>query len=1275
MGAVYRALDRESGATIALKILSGGAAAQASRFLREARVLAELHHPSIVRYVAHGTAASGEAYLAMEWLEGEDLAARLVRGGRLPFRDCIRLAITLTEALAAAHERGVVHRDIKPSNVFLGNGDVGNAKLLDFGIARLETSMSLRYTRTGTALGTPGYMAPEQARGDRDIDARADIFSLGAVLFECATGVAAFAGEHVMAILAKILLDDVPRASEQAPDIPLALDVLLARMMAREAEERPKSALALREELLALDASPTPSLTPSAGVRRTLTTSEQRVTSIVLIGGLARTNEVHATTRIASAPEDDASASDGLTAKAAPTAAVRDVAAHYDGEVYALVGGALVVRIGGASDEEALRAARCALALREVVANAPMALATARGDVTAPMRAAIDRAARLVEVARDDPERGVRVDAVTAGLIEARFEIRRDSSAWVLAGERALASSTRVLLGRPTSCVGRTRELGVLEATWAECVEEQVARAVLVTAAPGVGKSRLRYELVRRISASTVDAKVWIARGDPTSAGSPLAMIAQAAKQGLSLSDAEPLGARHDVIRDRMARYRSHEDAARMAEFVGELVGVPFAHHASVQLRAARADPVLMGDQIRRAVEEWIACECEEAPLLLVLEDLHWGDLPSIRLVDALLRSQRERPLMVLALARPDIHSIFPRLWAEHALLDISLSTLTRKASESLVREALGEHAEPTMVARIVERADGNVFFLEELIRTVADSGSDELPETILAVMQERFARMPPESRRVLRAASVFGEYFTRGGLEALCGGDRTRQWLEQLVERELVTPRSSGRDPEYVFRHALVRDAAYAMLTDDDRATGHRLAAQWLENAGEQDADVLAAHLTRGGQPDLAMEKYLLAAMAAFKANDLDGALARCDAAAACLPGSSNAALSALRGAIHRWRGEFAESAEHARAAFEELPLGAVASFEAAADLVTASGKLGRRDRLIAVAERILETVAEPGALGKKAVALSEAAMQLYFAGDYTRADAMIAAVRVLEREDALQDPGVRAVCERSWAYQVYFQGDLGAALAGIHAAARSFQEAGDLRNACVQHAAMGYAAMALGLNEDAQRALRDALRAAERMALPSVAANAMQNLGMVLARLGAFREALEIEDRSIAAFEHQGDRRMAASSRVYRADILSMCARLPDAEQEARRALVASEASPPVRIHALATLARVLLLRGKTDEGRARAEEAAELLDSLSGIGEGETLVSVVLADARIESGDVAGARSVLEKGRAELEARAAKISDESQRRSFLRDVPENAWLLARAREVFAS
>jgi serine/threonine protein kinase/tetratricopeptide (TPR) repeat protein len=248
MGAVYRAIDRTNNETVALKALHDPGGTHVERFLREAKVLAELHHPNIVRYIDHGRNKNGELYMAMEWVAGESLSQRIARQP-LSVREGVMVVSQVAKALASAHGQGIVHRDIKPSNLFV-LFDSLTIKVLDFGIARL--SQAARLTGNGMMLGTPGYMAPEQARGAASVDARADVFSLGCVLFKCLTGRPPFMSEDVRTVLAQVLFDPAPPVSSLRPEVTPALDALVARMLSKKPADRPADGAAVAAELEAL---------------------------------------------------------------------------------------------------------------------------------------------------------------------------------------------------------------------------------------------------------------------------------------------------------------------------------------------------------------------------------------------------------------------------------------------------------------------------------------------------------------------------------------------------------------------------------------------------------------------------------------------------------------------------------------------------------------------------------------------------------------------------------------------------------------------------------------------------------------------------------------------------------------------------------------------------------------------------------------------------------------------------------------------------------------
>jgi eukaryotic-like serine/threonine-protein kinase len=919
MAEVYRALDRHTGDVVALKVLSGRVH-DAERFMREARVLAELHHPRIVRYVAHGEAPGGQIYLAMEWLSGEDLADRLARAP-LTTLESVELVARVAEALAVAHARGIVHRDIKPGNLFLPKGDIGGVKILDFGIAWLGQTSRV-HTHTGWFVGTPGYMAPEQARGERDLDARVDVFALGCVLFECLTGRRAFAGDHGMAVLAKVLLDDAPRPSDLREQVDEDLDRLVARMLAKDRVLRPADGAqvaaaldAMRGPLSSLRGRP-----PIGSSRfRALTTGEQRLVSVVLAEA-ALTPDPSAPT-LASAPNlEEAAARQAASPKqGAPSwEEFRATVGLFGGRIEMLAGGSLVVELAGSghATDRAAHAARCALLLRRDLPGARMALATGRGVLSGrqPYGEVIDRAVTLLESVPpegrpEDPGKlPVRIDDVTAGLLDLRFDVAADDAGFALVGEREVVEQTRTLLGKPTPCVGRDRELAALLGFYEECVSEPVARAVVVVGPAGVGKSRVRHELLRRIRQEGHAVEILMARGDPMRKGSPFGMIAPAIRRAAGILEGEPLVARRRKLRARVARHVREEHRARVTEFLGELVGADFSDVGSPELRSARSDPVLMGEQMRRAWEAFLEAEASVQPVVVVLEDLHWGDLPSVKFIDAALRTLAERPLMVLAFARPEVHELFPGLWAARGAHEVRLGELTRKSSEKLVRAVLGDGASDDLVHSLALRSEGNPFYLEELIRAVALGSGGALPETVLVSVQARLERLEPDARQVLRAASVFGDTFWTGGLTALLGGAkkaaRLVEWLAQLVDAEVVLRRGQGKFPgeqEYQFRHPLVREAAYATLTDADRVLGHRLAGGWLEAAGEEDAMLLGEHFERGSEPARAVGCYVRAAEQALEGGDLGAAVARAERGIAC--GATGEALTRLTGLLERAR------------------------------------------------------------------------------------------------------------------------------------------------------------------------------------------------------------------------------------------------------------------------------------------------------------------------------------------------------------------------------------
>ncbi len=1282
MGTVYQARDLHTGATVALKLLRDHSRRAHDRFVREARAIAQIAHDGIVRYIAHGMDGEQTVYLAMEWIDGGDLASRLDQGCPMTVREALKLARRVAEALGAAHAGGVVHRDVKPANILLPGGRLEDARLVDFGIARISEG-TRALTRTGTFMGTPGYMSIEQARGDRDVDARADVFAVGCVLFECLTGRPAFSGETPLALLAKILVDDPMRVSELVA-VPKAVDDLVVAALSKNRDDRPRDGNALAEALGGLLALVERNTTADDPPRRTvppgaITTGEMRLLSVVLampIGGATSTTQPAglAPTMLTLATSDD-------------DRALRTMVTSFGAQFERLADSSIIVTLHstGAATDQAARAARCALALRAALPACTMALATGRGRLAErwPVGDAIDKAAALVRAGRSASLEGgpgrtaVRVDDVTAGLLDVRFDLTGDAYGLLLGGEVESVDTARTLLGRQTPCVGRERELAALMGLFEECVSESVARAVLIVSEPGIGKSRLRHEFVRRVLERDDATELWLARGDSMHAGSAFSMLSALLRRALGVRSGEPDALRRQKIVARVSRHVRDADQPRVTRFLGELIGAEFPDDGDLALRAARRDAILMGDQMRRSWEDFADADARAQPLLIVLEDLHWGDAPTVSFIDSMLRVLRERSVFVLAIARPEVRTRFPDLWADRRLTQMALDELSRKSSEKLVRAALGSDVAAATVERLVTQAAGNAFYLEELIRAVAAGRVSQLPETVVAMVHARLDALDPHERRLLRAASVFGEVFWAGGVAALVGSSAdvpaVVATLESLVDREVLARLGNPRFPgqrEYTFRHGLLRQTAYASLTDDDRALAHRLAGEWLQTAGESDAGAIASHFEQGGRRERAVELYERAALQSLEGNAFADVVRQVERAVAC--GASGEVLGNLRlmqAEANRWNGEYETVRRCAAEAMQLLPHATPRWWRAAREAADACGRLGDSAQLDAIVGEFLRERPEQEPTIEWASASALTAISLLQARGSIRAQPVVESItRAIGTTSS--DPGVSAWGHQLRAAEAMFAGDSQTFVEQRTAAADAFERAGDVRNACASRAGQGYGLKQLGQYAEAEGVLRAAAADAERLNLKRVVAPALHNLGLTLARLGDLEQAEPVERAAVDMFVAQNDKRMEGGARHYLAEILALRGDLAGAEREARSAGdLLRTAAIALRPVALAGLARILLMQGRHDDARATANEALALLRSLGRVEEGETLVLVTHAEVLNAVGERDDAIVSVTEARTRVVQRAERIGRAEWRASFLARVPEHAQALALA------
>jgi predicted ATPase/class 3 adenylate cyclase len=843
-------------------------------------------------------------------------------------------------ALDYAHRQGVVHRDVKPSNIMI-DGE-GNAYVSDFGIARM---VGQGLTQSGSLMGTPGYMAPEQAMG-RGADHRADLYSLGVVVFEMLVGQLPYQAENPIEAVFKHVSEPVPSACALNDSLPPAVDEVLRRAMAKDPAARYGTASELAEAVVVAlggTVARTPKGLQAAAAESVLMIREQRE---------ERRDEIEATLAKYGVQRSTGLDTDSqrtpternklMTALFANLAEYAEYAAKEDAEavrdtlerlwtrlegVIAEYGGTLQSRsyesalalwgMQAARENDPERAIRAALEMQDVVRESlgeeeedalPMrvgittglALLTPgeEGGSTSASGPTIGLVNRLERVA---PPGSILISHDTYRHVRGVFDVEagdplrvrgqgRSLETYVVrsAKPRALRLSTRGVEGVETRMVGRRAELERLQEAFYAAVENGETQVVTVVSEPGLGKSRLLYEFRNWVELEGTE--VWVARGRaaPEMAGRPYALLRDLFADRFGIQDSDSpaeVRAKLEVGVAQCIDPAGSDDHSRMAHFIGHLVGFDLREAGSPHLAGALADAQGFHQEAQHHLVQFFLHTCRQTPVFIQLGDVHWADESSLDTVNHLVRRNPELPLLVVCLARPELYDRRPA-WGSgqpfHTRID--LRPLSRRESRRLVAEILQQADEVPDALRdlVVDRAEGNPFYIEELIKILIEDrvivreepawrveaerlSGVRVPSTLTGLIQARLDGLFPTERAVLQRAAVVGRVFWDDTVGALGAADTidmdVEDVLSALAERDYVHPRAESAFAgagEYIFASNVLRDVVLEEILGRQRRVYHACVAEWMiERSGERAdeyAGLIADHLEQAGQTERAV-------------------------------------------------------------------------------------------------------------------------------------------------------------------------------------------------------------------------------------------------------------------------------------------------------------------------------------------------------------------------------------------------------------------------------------
>ena len=856
-------------------------------------------------------------YIAMEFIDGKTLN-RLIHADKVDLNTLLNYLAQAADGLAKAHANGIVHRDLKPDNIMVTRDgfakilDFGLAKLIESPMAEADTrEVEQPLSMPGMILGTLGYMSPEQAQAKTDIDQRSDIFSFGCILYEAAARRKPFESDSVVNSLYQIINEEPKPLGNLNHSAPVELQNIIRRCLMKNPNERFQSikdvAFELRKisstsseidatEMILMSSDATLLDGKNTSVSLSEPPSEQRRQATVLAADISALT-------IALENFDPEEINEMMTDLRTQIEAVIE---KNGGKVDQNLNDNFIALWGAEAthEDDPERAVHTALALQNTIEEFikttnllenkspihpssfilhPLKIGISTGTIFFSTNsesgiftktgAAVNVAGRLEQNA---PLGGILISHDTYRHIRGVFEvaevelpigvqsIAEPSKVYAVkqAKPRAFRLGTRGIEGIETKMIGRESELEQILDALHIVIEDGEMQAVTVIGEAGLGKSRLLYEFRKQVVFLPESVRVFNGRATEAMCGLPYSLMRDVFAFRCLIQDSDSQSAAREKLVNGIldlassGEFGNGDEAEMKAHFIGQLIGLDFS--ASPHIRGILDDARQIRDRAIHYATQFFATVMREMPTALYLDDLHWADDESLDFFDHLAIAAGESPLLMLCFTRPLLFERRPH-WGEGANnhTRLTLNPLSKRNSRSLVEDILRnmETVPPVLRNLVVENAEGNPFYVEELIKMLIDQrvietnkekwrvdesrlGKTQVPPTLTGVLQARLDQLTMAERAVLQRASVIGREFWDGAVESLGAEGDVREALESVRRKDLIYRHESSVFAdvhEYIFKHILLREVVYETVLLRERRELHKGAAVWLiEHGGE---------------------------------------------------------------------------------------------------------------------------------------------------------------------------------------------------------------------------------------------------------------------------------------------------------------------------------------------------------------------------------------------------------------------------------------------------------